>query len=45
MVHLVERHFLRRVNLALVLGLFWSALAFCVLAAVVYDIGHLFTAW
>jgi hypothetical protein len=45
MVHLVEWHFLRRVNLALVLGLFWSALAFCVLAAVAYDIGRLFTGW
>jgi len=45
MVHLVERHFLRRVNLALVLGLFWGALAFCVLAAVAYDIGRLFTGW
>jgi hypothetical protein len=45
MVQLIERHFFRRMNLALVLGLFWSALAFCVLAAIAFDIGRLFTAW
>jgi hypothetical protein len=33
------------VNKALVLGLIGTGLAACVFGAVIYDIGHLFSAW
>jgi len=50
MAHLVDKvhldkHTLARVNKALVLGLIGTGLAACVLGAVVYDIGRLFSAW
>jgi len=45
MGHVADKHLLRRVNLALALGVFWAALATCVIAAVVYDVGHMFKAW
>jgi len=45
MGQLADRHLLLRLNLAVLLGLFWSALAACVVAAVVYDVGRLFKAW
>jgi hypothetical protein len=36
---------LGRTNRALVLGILWGALAFCVIGSVVYDAGHLLQAW
>jgi len=45
MGQIADKHLLRRVNLALALGLFWAALATCAIAAVVYDVGRMFKAW
>ena len=41
----VDKHTLARVNTILMLGLIGTGLAVCVLGAVVYDLGHLFSAW
>ena len=38
--HFVDKHTLARVNTALMLGLIGTGLA-----AVIYDLGHLFSAW
>ena len=45
MGQLADKHLLWRLNLAVILGLFWAALVTCVVAAVVYDVGRLFKAW
>jgi hypothetical protein len=37
MAHLFERNLVERVNTAVLLGTLWTALATCVLAALVYD--------
>lgn len=42
MLHIVERHHLPRLNMALVLASIWGSLA---LAAAVYDIGRWLSAW
>jgi len=42
MAHLLAKHALPRVNLALAIAIVWGGLA---LAAAVYDIGHMLTAW
>lgn len=42
MIHIVDRHHLHRVNVALVLVGVWGGLA---LAATVYDIGRWLSAW
>lgn len=44
-VHLVDKKALLRANRALALGLLWGGLAFCVVAAAVYDVRHWFAAW
>ena len=41
----VDKHTLARVNTVLMLGLIGTVLAVCVFGAVVYDLGHLFSAW
>jgi len=41
MAHLLDRHALQRANTILMLGMLWSGLAACVLAALAYD----FTLW
>ena len=43
--HFVDRYMLARVNTAIMLGLVGGGLAACVLGAVVYDVGRLFSAW
>jgi hypothetical protein len=43
--HGVDRHTLARVNTALMLGLIGTGLAACAFGAIVYDVGHLFSAW
>ena len=43
--HFVDRHMIARVNAAIMLGLVGGGLAACVLGAVVYDVGRLFSAW
>ena len=53
MAHLVDKaHFVDKHiagpcghNTALMLGLIGTGLAVCVFGAVVYDLGHLFSAW
>jgi hypothetical protein len=42
MGHLLAKHPLPHVNIALVIALVWAALA---VGAAVYDIGRLFAAW
>jgi hypothetical protein len=43
--HLVDRETLARVNTAIMLGLVGGGLASCVIGAVVYDFGRLFSFW
>jgi len=43
--HLVDKHTLARVNTVLMLGLIGTGLAACAFGAIVYDVGHLFSAW
>ena len=43
--HGVDKHTLARVNTVLMLGLIGTGLAACVFGAVIYDVGHLFSAW
>ena len=48
MAHLAAKahlHTLARVNSAVMLGLIGGGLAVCVLGAVTYDLGRLFSAW
>ena len=50
MAHLVDKahldkHTLARVNTALMLGLIGTGLVACAFGAIVYDVGHLFSAW
>ena len=47
MAHLVEQVYVDKQTLArvLMLGLIGTGLAVCVFGAVVYDVGHLFSAW
>jgi len=50
MAHLIDKAHLdkdtlARVNTVLMLGLIGTGLAVCVFGAVVYDLGHLFSAW
>jgi hypothetical protein len=40
-----NRHTIARINNAMMLGLFGSALAACMIGASVYDVGRLFSAW
>ncbi len=42
MAHLLARHPLPHVNVALIVALVWVALA---VAAAVYDVGHMMEAW
>ncbi len=44
LAHLGDKKAVLRVNAA-VLGLVWAGLAFCAIAAVVYDIHHWVSAW
>jgi hypothetical protein len=39
----VDRRTLARVNSAILLGLIGGGLAVCVLGALIYDVGHLFS--
>ena len=43
--HGVDKHTLARVNTVLMLGLIGTGLAACAFGAIVYDVGHLFSAW
>jgi hypothetical protein len=43
--HCVGRQTLARLNAAIVLGLVGSGLLACMLGALVYDVGRLFSAW
>ena len=43
--HGFDKHTLARLNTAIMLGLIGTGLAACVFGAVVYDVGHLFSAW
>ena len=45
LAHLIDKKVVLRANRALALGLVWASLAFCALAAVVYDIHHWIKAW
>jgi len=45
MGQVLDRHPLLRLNLAVVLAVFWAALATCVVAAMVHDVGRLFKVW
>ena len=45
MGQLADKHLLWRLNLAVTLSVFWTALVACVVAAMVYDVGRLFRAW
>ncbi len=45
LVHFIDRRTVARANMAVVLGLVWGGLAFCAIAATVYDFRHLFAAW
>jgi len=40
-----DKHTLARVNSAVILGLIGGGLAVCMLGAVTYDLGRLFSAW
>jgi hypothetical protein len=42
MAHLLARHQLPHVNVALIVALIWAALA---VAAAIYDVGHMMQAW
>jgi hypothetical protein len=42
MAHLIAKHSLPHINIALVIALVWVALA---LAATIYDVGHIVQAW
>ena len=42
MAHLLAKHPLPHVNIALIVALVWVALA---VAAAVYDVGHMMQAW
>ncbi len=42
MIHIVDRHSLHRVDIAIVLAALWGSLA---LAAAVYDIGRWLSVW
>jgi hypothetical protein len=44
-IHGVDWHTLVRVNTVLMLGVIGTGLAACVFGAVIYDVGHLFSAW
>lgn len=37
---LVDKKTVLRANMALVLGIVWGGLAFCAIAAVIYDVRH-----
>ncbi|WP_170149824.1 hypothetical protein [Rhodoplanes roseus] len=43
--HLVEKDTLIRANRTVALGLVWSGLAVCVVAAAVYDVGRWVGVW
>jgi hypothetical protein len=45
MGQVLDRHPLLRLNLAVILAVFWAALATCVVAALVHDVGRLFKVW
>ena len=45
LIHSVDRKALQRVNLALGLGVIWGGLAFCAIAAALYDIDRWIGAW
>ncbi|HEX4553249.1 MAG TPA: hypothetical protein VH249_04650 [Xanthobacteraceae bacterium] len=42
MAHLIAKHPLPHINIALVIAIVWVALA---VAATVYDVGHMIQAW
>jgi len=42
MAHLIAKHSLPHINIALVIAIVWVAL---VLAATIYDVGHIVQAW
>ena len=42
MAHLIAKHSLPHINIALVIAIVWVALA---VAATVYDVGHMVQAW
>ena len=43
--HFVDKHTLARVNTVLMLGVIGTGSAACAFGAIVYDVGHLFSAW
>ena len=45
MTHLVDKELLVRANRALLLGAVAGGLAFCAVAAAIYDIGYWFGLW
>jgi len=42
MAHLIAKHSLPHINIALVIAIVWVALA---VAATIYDVGHIVQAW
>jgi hypothetical protein len=42
MAHLIAKHSLPHINIALLIAIVWVALA---VAATIYDVGHLVQAW
>ncbi len=45
MTHLVDKQLIERANAVLLLSVLWGGLAACVIAALVYDIGHWLANW
>jgi hypothetical protein len=45
MAHLIDKSFVERANVVLLLGILWSALAVCVLGALAYDIAYWLEGW
>ena len=45
MAHLVDKEFVERANMMLLLGILWGGFAACVVGAVAYDIASLLQGW
>ena len=43
--HFVDKQTLHRLNTAIMLGVIGSGLVACVLGAIIYDLGRLFSGW
>jgi hypothetical protein len=45
MTHLVDREFVERANMTLMLGILWGGFAACVVGALAYDISYWLQGW